>query len=82
MKRLAGLITCALFLALSVSLGGCAGCEPNPCNEPNQCNQPNPCNQPNACNQPNPCNTPCGGSAAYGVSPVTPRVTEGGSGWR
>lgn len=81
MARHAGLVA-LVFVALlfTSALAGCAGCEPNPCNEPNQCNEPNPCNEPNQCNQPNPCNTGCG--PQYGMTPTTPTVQDGGLGWR
>jgi hypothetical protein len=78
MSRLAPLMACVGILVGALWLGGCAGCEPNACNEPNSC-EPNACNEPN---QPNSCNpNPCGGSQ-YGMTPTQPSIRDGGSGWR
>ena len=76
MTRWAPLMACILVLGTALLVGGCAGCEPNPCNEPNQPNECNEPNQPNQCN-PNPC-----GNSPYGMTPTAPTLRDGGSGWR
>jgi hypothetical protein len=63
-----------MFLGGATLLGGCQGCEPNPCSEPNP---PNECNTPNAPNAPNAC-----GTGGYGMSPTQATFQSGGSGWR